>query len=399
MLSALNIGASGMGAYATALKTISDNVANLNTPGFKAATGSFASLVNGGGGTGGLGGAPAGSGGGVAYTSGLLDLAAGQLNTSADALDLAVDGRGFLVAQDAGGGRVYLRTGQFEIKDHAIVQRVTGRQLMLRTAAGGVAPASTAGKETSAPEASTAVRFNGNLSVDTLATEHTVSGIKVYDALGGVHQLSVLFAAATTQADGRNQKAVTVSDDKGNTIAQGKVAFSLTGTVDSTDAGFDVTIEATGGTKSTLHLDFLGLTGFSSGASSSVSAGEADGKALGTLTGVQVTEAGALEVHYSNGKTESLGQVLLADLLDAGGLHALDGGGFRYEGTLAPALAVSSQDGLGKVVGSRQEASNVDLTAQFGELILVQRGFQASSQIVSAANEMLGQLFEIRSGR
>lgn len=393
MIGTILIGTSGMNAYSTALRSISNNVSNMNTPGFKAGSGSFANLV---------GGNAAGSGAagqGVQFNTGPLNFAQGDLNTSTQALDLAVDGRGLLVLTDKSGARLYLRTGQFELKDGAIVQRGTGHQLQLRLPGGGIGNASVLGRETSAPQASSTVRFTGNLSVDSLATDHTVSGVTVYDKLGAAHTLSVVFAAATTQANGRNVKAVSVKDAQGVEVGSGKVEFSLTGIADSGSASFTVKVTATGGEETEVKLDFGALTGFSSGATSSVAAQPADGHALGKLTGVSVTEAGHLQAAYSNGQTTDLGAVLLADFDNLQSLQALDDGGFRPAVGTEPVLAVSGQDGLGRVLGERQEASNVDLTAEFGELILVQRGYQASSQIVSAANEMLGQLFELRGQR
>jgi flagellar hook protein FlgE len=399
MLDTIHIGTSGMSAYSSALKSISNNVSNMNTPGFKAGTGSFANLVSGGASAGGLQAGSGEQGQGVQFNPGPLNFDQGDLKTTTGALDLAIDGRGFMVLNSAAGQRLYARTGQFELKDGQVQQLQTGHQLMVKSPTGGLVVASVKGLETNAPQASTTVRFSGNLSLDALATEHTVSNVVVIDSLGARHVLSVSFAAATTQAGPLNEKAVSVKDDKGVEIKAGKVAFSLAGSVDTASARLVVDVTAVGGGKTSVTLDFLGLTGFSSGATSNVAAEKADGHALGTLSSVNVTDTGTLEIVYSNGEKKEIGAVALADFDNVQDLRALDSGGFEYGGSGTPVLRVSSQDGMGKVLGLRQESSNVDLTAEFGELILVQRGYQASSQILSAANEMLGQLFDLRGQR
>jgi len=109
-----------------------------------------------------------------------------------------------------------------------------------------------------------------------------------------------------------------------------------------------------------------------------------------------VNATGNLELAYSNEQKLDLGAVALADFRDTQSLVEKDGGLFTYNGSGERMYLASSDPRVGLVKARQLEASNVDLSKQFGDLILIQRGFQASSQIVSVSNDMIQQLFGIR---
>ncbi len=403
MLESINIGIAGMHAYSDGLKTISNNVANMNTPGFKAKTSSFSDLLYSGGSS--LGALRSQGyqqfGSGVTYGDTLINFKSGDLKTTNGELDLALDGRGFLVVKNSQGELVYMRTGQFELKDGNIVQAGTELKLMIKNDKGLMLTASTVGKEFSPPKASTTVTFEGNLSVDAAAQEHAIENVTVYDSLGGSHVLSVIFSAATTTVGALNQKDVTVKDDKGNTLKTGTISFTASGLVDTASAKLSVDVTAVGGTVSTISLDFSGstVTGFSSGSTSTLAAKPADGYAQGSISAVTGTAEGKLQVSYTNGQKVILGDIVVADFDNLQDLEQIGGGQYRYTGTGEPVFAASSQSGMGAIKPGSIEGSNVNLSDEFGDLILVQRGFQASSQIISTANEMIGHVFELRSQR
>ncbi len=104
----------------------------------------------------------------------------------------------------------------------------------------------------------------------------------------------------------------------------------------------------------------------------------------------------SVEIGYSNEQKKELGPVALADFRDPQALQQRSGGLFSDAGRAQRELLTSDDQRVGRVMSRRLEASNVDLAKQFGDLILIQRGFQASSQIISASNEMIQQLFGIR---
>ena len=102
------------------------------------------------------------------------------------------------------------------------------------------------------------------------------------------------------------------------------------------------------------------------------------------------------EISYTNEEKKELGAIALADFRDPQQLEQRSNGLFRYDGYGQRQLLSAEDTRVGSILSKRLEASNVDLGGQFGELILIQRGFQASSQIISVSNDMIQQLFGIR---
>jgi flagellar hook protein FlgE len=121
-----------------------------------------------------------------------------------------------------------------------------------------------------------------------------------------------------------------------------------------------------------------------------------DGAAAGTLSSVTIDDNGQVLLTYSNEKTETQGAVALANFRDPQQLTREGNGLYANSGHEVPRLSASATDGVGKLTPKTIEASNVDLSSEFGDLILVQRGFQACSQVVSVSNDMIQQLFAIR---
>ncbi len=394
MLGAIYIGLSGLGAYSQGLQTISNNVANLNAPGFKTLTPKFSDVFNSGGVAVGYSGRdqdrPQGSG--VTYGQPQIDFRQGDLRQSQNDLDLAIQGGGFFALQD-GTQTLYTRTGQFSIdKDGYIVEQGTTRRLTIVGAGGDLVPVNVDSKRSFPPKATTKIAFSDNLS--STATDASVARLNVYDSLGMLQSWTVAFKAKGATAPGKWD--ITVTDQAGKTLATDTLSF-IGSTVDPTKDKITVSTNPAGAEPLNVVLDFSsGITSFSSGTTSTIRAKEVDGYALGTLTTTTVTDTGELKLTYSNEKSETLGFVALADFAQPQKLEQRGDGLFDYRGTDQPRYLKSGASGVGKIQGRRQEASNVDLSAEFGSLILIQRGYQASSQVVSTANDMIQQLFGIR---
>jgi len=393
MLGAIYIGLSGMNAYSRGLQTISNNVANLNSPGFKATTTSFNDIFSYGG-TGltfyrGLDDAQSGSG--VKFTGSQIDFGQGDLRQSDGDLDLAIQGSGFLVLL-SGDKTYYTRTGQFLIdKDGFIVEPGTEYKLGTLDGAGRVSSINVDNKRTSAPAATTKVKFSDNLS--SSGTTATVSDLAVYNALGGKQTWQVKFDKIT---DKIGEWSVTVTDQTGSVVGTSTLRF-IGSSVDPTTAILNFKTNATDGSAVSVDLDFSsGVTSFSSGTTSTLRAASVDGNAVGALTAVGIDDDGKIKLTYTNGKTDTLNAVAIADFRDPQQLNRLSGGLFESAGTTPTRLLASNTDGIGRLLSKQAEASNVDLSQQFGDLILIQRGFQASSQVVSVTNDMIQQLFGIR---
>lgn len=386
MFGAIYIGLSGLNAYSKGLQQVSNNVSNLNTTGFKGSTVSFHNLYaapdRGGGGlaTTGQGG---GDGYGVAVDDGTLNFKQGELRTTDRDLDLSVDGNGFMVLLD-GERTLYARTGSFEVDPGGyIVLAGTTHRLAMLDGDGRAVALSIDARRTSPPRATTGVTFSDNLS--SSATSFTVGDIRVFDATGAAHVWKAAFAK------GDDGWTITLTDDKGATIGTQLLKFTA-GIVDPATAKPGFTDAASG---LTVQFDFSGVTAFSSGEVSTLRAAKVDGYAAGTITGIAADSAGRMQLTYSNGQKVDGGAIALADFRDPSLLEQRDGL-FAEREPGRPMLLASDDARVGQVRSKRLEASNVDLSQQFGDLILIQRGFQASSQIVSVSNDMIQQLFGIR---
>lgn len=391
MLGAIYIGLSGMNAYSRGLQTISNNVANLNSPGFKAASVNFTDVFA----TGGLGSAFSGrntnfSGAGVRFGSPSIDFTQGDLRQSGGDLDLSIQGSGFMVLSNA-NERFYARTGQFAVNGQGhIALGNTNYVLNTFDSDGRPVPFNVDARRTQQPVATRSVTFADNLS--SSATETSVSDIAVFDSRGGRQVWKVVLTPAG--AGSPNEWKVSIKDQTGAEVGSSRLRFAGS-VVDPATSQITINNAPDGAEPLVVNLDFSRATSFSA-ASSTLRASSVDGNGVGTLTKVAVNATGNIELTYSNGKTQTAGAVALADFRDPQQLERVGDGLFRNRAGFDPRLLASAIDGMGTLIAKQLEASNVDLSQQFGDLILIQRGFQASSQVVSVSNDMIQQLFGIR---
>jgi flagellar hook protein FlgE len=389
MLDSINVGVTGLLGYQQGLRTIANNTANLNTPGYKSSSLQFTDLFYASSPSGGRD-MQLGYGLGTAGTR--LDFSQGDLRQTGNDFDLAVDGEGLFVLRDAQGQTRYTRAGQFGFDgDGVLVNRVDGSKVLGTDGAQGTVEISLDGLRFAAGHATSTVRMTGNLS--STATEQTVNAVKVFDASGQEHALSVKFTntGATTPGswkvevfDGTAVVATSsiVFADGDPTAATNKLAFSYT---------------PAGGTAQAVTLDFSAdVTSFASGSLSTLAMSSQDGYAPGTLSKVTFDATGTLVATYSNGQTVKGARLALArfDSLDA--VEALGGGEFREAGGIPWTLGSAGDAGFGPVRAGMLEISNVDLSREFSSLVVMQRGYQASSQVISTANDMLQELFGMK---
>lgn len=399
MLGAIYIGLSGMQTFSKGLQIISNNVTNMNTSGFKATSVSFSDAFN----RGGLGSFHSSRNGqsfgaGVHLGSRSLNFSEGEMRQTGGSLDLAIKGDGFLVLSGEGGRTYYGRTGQFDLDEKGYISLLgSSYHLNLLTASGAASPINVDDRRTSAPIVTGNVSFTGTLSSDQSSTEATIQEIPVYDASGTRH----LWKMTLTRAPEENPPVlrkwnVTILDEKGVQVGDVQsIRFNPAGQIE-TPSTLSFSYGPNGETPTEVKLDFSKILHQNSGPTSPTFVLlKADGRGHGTLNRISVTEDGTLKLTYSNSDVVDLGSVAIANVRDLQKLEQVGNGLFRNNGSQVRLLA-SDQDGGGVLVSGQVEASNVDLSQQFGDLILIQRGFQASSQVVSVSNDMIQQLFGIR---
>lgn len=405
MLDSIYIGTSGLQTFSEGLKVISNNIANLNTPGFKASNSVFANLyyASPGDGTGQQAGDATQFGGGVAMSQTAVNFRAGEVRQTGNPLDLNVDGEGFFITRKEGTGEAhYTRAGQFEFNaDGNLVVRGTDKQVMGLDAGASQVAISLNGLRINAPKATSSITFTGNLSSDLFTNANThqfdLTGVKVIDKLGGEHTLKLSFIAKVGSAGTWTVKVL----DGATEVSSGEIQFnSGTGQV---TPGFDTlsfSYAPTGVAASTIKLDFSSnVTDLNTGSTSSLAVNKADGYAVGSLNKVSFGSDGVMSLSYSNGQTVKGVKVALARFDANSQLLPGGSGEFTYASREGLHVGGAAQGGFGSIGSSQIEGSNVDLATEFSDLIVAQRGYQASSRVVSTANELLQDLFDMKGHR
>lgn len=390
MLNAIFTGLSGLNAFSQGLQTISNNVTNLNTPGFKTNVASFHDVFTYGSG---LGSESGSTGNGVRFGDARVDFSQGDLRQSDGDLDLAIQGEGLLVLLHDGDA-YYARTGQFEVDKAGYIslQDDSDYHLAVLDDAGRPAALNVDDQRTQPPKPTTTIKFADNLS--SSATTATVADVAVFDSAGGKQVWTIKFTKAST---GINEWALAITDQTGRTVGDPATLKILGSIVDPSSEKLTIKDSPPGADPLEVVLDFSGnVTSFSGGTSSTLRSASVDGHGVGALAKATIDEQGRVVLSYSNGESETLGTVALASFDDPQRLRRVSGGLFLAEGDGPSRVVGSGVEGMGRLLPKQLEASNTDLSQQFGELILVQRGFQASSQVISVTNDMIQQLFGIR---
>ncbi|HWE45802.1 MAG TPA: flagellar hook-basal body complex protein [Caulobacteraceae bacterium] len=392
MLGAISTALSGMNAFSQGLQTISDNVANLDTLGYKSQVVSFEDVFNQGGN--GLdytaGAADDSIGAGVVEHSNMLNFTQGTMQQTGGNLDLAVQGNGFLVLKNADGDTFYTTTSQFAVDSGGFISSSsTGDRLTILNSSNQAVPINVNAFQTNAPVATSTIDFADNLS--SAATSASVPNMTVFDGSGAAHTWTVNLVPTATA----NQWTVSVTDETGATIGTGTIQFT-NGVIDPTQSTVTISATYAGAAPLSVTLNFASVTSFAQGSTNTLQTSKVDGSAAGTLTGITLNSSGELVASYSNNNTVVLGSVAIADFQNPQQLLQISNGLFQSKVGAAVTLQSSGQGGVGSLTSGEVEQSNVNLTEEFGDLILIQRGFDACSQVVSASNDMIQDLFGLR---
>jgi flagellar hook protein FlgE len=409
MLDSIYIGMSGMEGFSKGLQVISNNVANLNTPGFKSSTLQFTDayyLQSALGGQDQNGQAPQTQfGSGLTTLATVVDFQSGQLQQTNNSLDVAVSGSGYLIQQDKDGQhQAYTRDGQMQFNsDGALVSTTTGKYVMGYPAGGSqtLAHITLDGLRTNPAKATSTVTFSGNISTSTSTSTnggpaHTeLSSVVINDAVGALHTLKVTFT--NKGPDSPDEWTVTVSEgDK--TLGTGTIGFTNANPKpDENSVSFTYT--PTDGAPFDVKLDFSSnVTSFDSGNLSTLAVASQNGFGAGSISKTSFDSDGKLTITYSNGQTATGAQLALAEFDSPQRLKQEAAGQFTANADAGVRIGRPNTDGLGGITAGEIEESNVDLSGEFSNLIVMQRGYQAASNILTTADDMLKTLFSMRSG-
>lgn len=407
MLRALSSGVSGLRTNQAALDVIGNNIANINTVGFKGARTAFADLLSQ---TIASESAPSATAGGkdamqVGLGSSLAaietTMTQGVIQSTNNPTDLAIQGDGFFILAN-GANRLYSRAGAFTLDgDGRLVDTVSAFRLQGASGDITIAPGSMA-----SGQATTSALFGGNLDASQAdATTHVLT-FSVNDSLGSPHSLTLTFTKNFGAAAGQWDWAVTESDALITALggATGSVTFGATGSLSAgTSAVLGITYAAAAGvtTPQNVTLDFgtatntAPLTGYA--AASSAALGSQNGYTAGVLRSFGIGADGSITGNYDNGRTVVLDQIQLATFTNPSGLIREGQNLFRVSTNSGSANTGSpGTGGRGTLLPGALEGSNVDLARQFTELITAQRGFEASARIIRAGDEILQTVVNIK---
>lgn len=395
MLRSLFSGISGLRAHQTMLDVTGNNIANVNTTGFKASQIQFKDtlsqvLTNAGGAQGGVGGTnPAQVGLGVQVAGITTNFQQGAAQVTNRSTDMMISGDGFFVVSK-NGQDFYTRSGAFDFDANGNL--VTGEGALVQgwAAVNGVVDPNGPLSDLRLPvtalnpaQATTKVSFDGNLPSDAKPGTVLNRDVEVFDELGNSRTISLIFTQKTNAAD------PTLGDGWSLTTSDGGAAQDIT---------FDADGKMTGTTTVTVDgvdVDLSTVTGFAK--LSTVEAASKDGQAAGSLQSFTINPDGTIIGAFSNGMKAAVGRIALSTFANPVGLEKA--GGSLYTTSVNsgdPQVGTAGAGGRGALVGGALEMSNVDLSSEFTNLIIAQRGFQANSRVITTSDELLQELVNLK---
>lgn len=398
MLRSLFSGITGLRSNQTMMDVVGNNIANVNTVGYKSSQGVFEDtlsqlLTSAGAPQGAAGGTnPAQVGLGVKVAGITTNFAQGAAQLTGRSTDMMIQGDGFFLVSD-GSETLYTRAGSFSLDatgqlvtpDGSVVQGWQGTNGVINTNT-AVSPVKIPISTTLPPAKTANVALGGNLSADAPVGTTLVASITAYDAQGTQHAMTYKFT--NTAANNWNLVVADGANPPGAPIA---LVFSSAGVL-TTPSPATATYSFSGGT---VTMDLTKLTQF--GGASTPSALSQDGSGLGTLQSFAISPNGTVTGVFSNGLKQPLVQIALATFNNPPGLEKVGNSKYRTSVNSGVAqLGVAGTGGRGMFAGGVIEMSNVDLAAEFSNLIIAQRALQANSKVITASDEILQDLVNLK---
>ncbi len=389
------------------MDVVANNIANINTIGFKSSRVSFQEVMSqvlraGSGPQGDRGGLNSMQVG-LGMTVGAIDalFTQGGLQATGKSTDLAIQGDGFFVLEE-NGARTYSRDGAMDVSLNGfLIHSATGKKVMgwmVDPATGLVAmdkPASSL--MLSSPRASaqptSIAAYRGNLNAGAALNTEVTTTIGVYDSLGNLHNMSIAF-----KKTGQNAWSWSMKDEAGTVVGgPTAVSFLADGRYDPANAAASVSVPFANGAASpqTITLDFSNVTQLAS--QSEVIMYNQDGLAPGSLVGFNVGPTGEVIGVFSNGMNRKVGQLAMARFVNPAGLQRMGQNLFsETPNSGAGEVGAPGSNNRGQIAAGYLEMSNVDLGQQFTNMIIAQRGLQANSRVITTSDEMLQEMVNLK---
>ncbi|MCU0247957.1 MAG: flagellar hook protein FlgE [Bryobacter sp.] len=414
MFTSFSTALSALGAHTTAVDVVGNNLANLNTAGFKTSSVAFYDLVTQSLGAG-LGETQVGFG--VARPVTLRRFSQGAIQASTGPLDAAIQGDGFLVLRDTNSNAtVYSRGGSLLVDKAGNLLTAKGYRVQGWTEVGGVVNSNGPVGDIVVPVGSLrpptpTTNFNFDLNLNAAATagpppDQFSTSIEVFDSLGSSFVVTATFTKSSTALQWDYAISVPNSAVQSPiTPVTGSLTFDANGqlvqpTVTDPSPSIQVTGLNTGAAPMTLNWQLFNgqsprITQYSQ--PSAVSANFQDGAPSSQLIRVGLADGGVLLAQYSNGQQKVVGQLALASIRNPESLVAVGDSNFQLSAKSAlPALGVPGTGGRGTVLGGAIEASTVDIAREFTNLIVFQRGYQANTRVITTVDEISQETINLK---
>jgi flagellar hook protein FlgE len=434
MLRAMYSGVSGLRAHEQMLDVIGNNIANVNTVGYKDSESNFSTLLASAMGSGDV------SSAGVIESTSQDITQQGLLTSTGSPTDMAISGNGFFLVSQAPAAagattsQLYTRAGNFTPDANGDLQNSAGMYLMgWPLDSSGNLPtnlndltAVNVNDLSGKAEATTTMTLQANLqsssAVDStytpgdmtsgVATPDFQRTINVYDSQGGTQPLQVSYikTGANTWAYEVNYQGNSSNISGTNPIAEGTMSFNTDGTLANADTSqatptgsVAVTIPwsaSSGLAAQTVALN-MGTVGGSDGVTqfdsdSALVSSSVNGALLGTVTGVSIDSNGYVTANYSNGLSQKVYKLPIATFANPDGLSAVSGNAYQVSNQSGSAtVGAADTGGAGTIQSSALEGSTVDLATEFTNLITTQRAYEASTRIITTATSMLDELMQM----
>jgi flagellar hook protein FlgE len=415
MMRALFAGVSGLRNHQTWMDVIGNNIANVNTVAFKSGRvtfqEAFAQLVQGAAQpTASVGGTnPVQIGSGVNLGSIDQLFTQGSLQSTGKNTDLAIQGNGFFIVNN-GQRNVYTRAGNFNFDATGrlvtpagfVVQGMIADALGNFPSGGQIDDIQIDMGATSPARATTQMGLSGNLDASAQVGDTHTLGITVYDATGAPHDLQLVFTNTAPGAWDWTATSATATVTAGN----GTATFNGDGTLAAftyPGGGADITLTPTSGAATPFAVqidagtvgDIDGLAGFAG--SSDAVANTQDGYQAGSLVDITVDYRGVITGFFTNGISRNLAQIAMANFDNPAGLSRTGDNAYTESANSGlPIVSYSGDTSASSITPGALESSNVDISQEFTNMIIAQRGFQANARVISTADEMLRELVNIR---
>lgn len=404
-----NVSLSGINAANADLNVTANNIANVNTTGFKQSRAEFADLFS----ATSYGLSKNAVGSGVRLTNVAQQFSQGNNEQTGRSLDMAISGEGFFTLT-MNGARVYSRAGNFQTDQAGYVTNPQGARLQVfapnadgtnfdagRLTDLQLLTTDSPPRQTGKVDVSFTLPANAKQPTvqafdptDSNSYNHSTGGITVYDSLGVSHTQTSYFV----KTENPNEWQVYNYVDGKSAGTPTLLKFSDSGALTEPANGqivMDPFTPTTGAGVLSMSLNLSGSTQY--GEKFALRNTQQDGYAAGKLNEITVSEEGIVYARYSNGDDKPLGQVALTTFNNAQGLEA-KGNNLWVESFASGTPRTGSPDSsnLGKIQAGSLEASTVDLTEQLVNMITAQRNFQANSQMVSTQDQITQTIINLR---